>query len=55
MNKLLNKFNSDQSLKNAMALLKYIGKHPMAMLTASDNDSETISRARHVVWNSCPD
>ena len=55
MLKILNKFNSNQSLKNATNLINYIGKHPMAMLTASDNDNEILHQARLVIWNCTTD
>jgi len=55
MLKILNKFKSDQSLKNAKSLINYIGKHPMAMLTASASDEDVLHQARLVIWNCTTD
>jgi len=55
MLKLLNKFKSDQSLKNAISLITYTKKHPFAMLTATLDDNKVLHQARNVLWNSCPD
>jgi len=55
MLKILNKFKSDQSLRNATNLIKYTKKHPMAMLVATLDDNKILNQARNVIWASCPD
>ena len=55
MLKILNKFKSDPSLKNATNLIKYTKKHPMAMLVATLDDNKVLHQARNVIWASCPD
>jgi len=55
MLKILNKFKSDQSLKNAKSLINYIGKHPMAMVVATLEDNKVLHQARLVIWNCTTD
>jgi len=45
MQKVINKFNSNQTEANAMRLVNYVNKHPMAMLTATDSDGEALNLA----------
>jgi len=45
MQKVLNKFNSNQTEANAMLLVNYVNKHPMAMLTATNSDGEALNLA----------
>jgi|TARA_R110002126_G_scaffold176977_3_gene325818 acetylornithine/succinyldiaminopimelate/putrescine aminotransferase len=51
MQKVLNQFNSNQTQANAMRLVNYINKHPMAMLIASDSDNEALNCAITLIRN----
>lgn len=49
MNKLLQKYVVNRSLKSAIALITYLEKHPMAMTMVSDEDSKLIREANSKV------
>jgi hypothetical protein len=49
MNKLIQKYAADPSIKNAKALIVYLEKHSMAMTMASAEDSRLIRKANSQV------
>ena len=49
MNKLIQKYAANRSLKSAMALIAYLEKHPMAMTMVSNEDSKLIREANSKV------
>lgn len=49
MNKLIQKYAANRSLKSAVALIAYLEKHPMAMTMVSNEDSRLIREANSKV------
>jgi hypothetical protein len=49
MQSLINKFNADDSLANAIKIVKYTQKHPMAVASLSKDSLDTFNRAKAMV------
>ena len=49
MNKLVNKFIADGTLKSALALVRYANKHPMAVISLGWEELEYYNQAQSAV------
>jgi hypothetical protein len=49
MDKLLNNYAADRSDKNAMALVKYDNKHPLASMFITQDQADMLAQAKRVI------